>query len=139
MGLSAALCSSLCTGLLYLLIQPNEPAVRVYTLVKKQISPGEIFGVTLFSSVFGTLADSFLGSLLEESWWCTKKQRITAFTPTSPACCQVARKDRKRVIGHNPQECGLVCGRQICSGSCVNMLSSSFIAGIVFWWFYVHY
>lgn len=98
------------------------------------MSFSEILGICLFSSIIGTFVDSFLGSILEESWWCASKKRVLSSFPRKSDCCLVAEKDGKRVSGHVPDCCGLVCGHAICSGNEVNLLSSSIISLCVFFY-----
>lgn len=98
------------------------------------MSFGEILAICLFSSILGTFLDSFLGSVLEESWWCSSKRRILSSASRKSDCCRVAEKDGARVAGHVPDRCGLVCGHAVCSGNEVNLLSSSIISLCVFFY-----
>lgn len=96
------------------------------------MSLSEILAICLFSSILGTFIDSFLGSVLEESWWCASKKRVLSSFSSKNRCCLVALKDGERVAGHDPEHCGLVCGHAVCSGNEVNLLSSSIISLCVF-------
>ena len=95
--------------------------------------------ISLGSSIVGTFIDSFLGSVLEESWWCAEKKRIISMPEHASSCCLLAEKERRRVSGHQPSQCGLVCGRKVCGGSEVNLLSSSLTSLLVFFYLYARY
>ena len=86
----------------------------------------------MFSSVFGNFVDSLLGSLFEESWWCSCRKKIVKLTGDIPSCCSIAKKENREVCGFEPSECGLVCGKKRLSGSQVNLLSSSITSIFVF-------
>lgn len=55
------------------------------------------------------------------------------------SCCKVAEKEKRKVKGHQPVQCGLVCGRKLCGGSEVNLLSSSLTSLLVFFYLYIRY
>ncbi len=92
----------------------------------------EIIEITFFSAIFGTFIDSFLGSILEESWWCATKKKIVHIDQSIQPCCEKAMKENRRVQGFIPSECGLVCGKPLCSGNTVNLLSSTITSLFVF-------
>ena len=87
--------------------------------------------MSLFSSIVGTFLDSWVGSVAEESWWCASKKQVIHFSQHACGECKIAKKDGKRVTGHMPSDCGLVCGRSVLSGNGVNLTCSSLISLIV--------
>ena len=87
--------------------------------------------VCIVASVVGTFLDSFLGSVFEESWWCSRSRRVIRFEEHACEKCEEARRKGERVSGHSPAKCGLVCGKSVMSGSCVNLLSSSLTSILV--------
>lgn len=101
-------------------------------LYYNQISIVDIVEITIFSAVVGNLIDSFFGSILEESWWCATKKKVIKRTDDIPSCCKVAEKDKRRVSGFEPTECGLVCGKKVFSGNEINLISSSITSLFVF-------
>ena len=85
----------------------------------------------LFASVFGTFLDSFLGSYLEEIWWCASKKRVIKFEEHACEDCKQARKENRNVLGHLPTRCGHICGHQVLSGNGINILSCSITSILV--------
>lgn len=79
----------------------------------------------------GTFLDSFLGSVFEESWWCSTSRRVIHFEEHACEKCEEARRKGERVSGHSPSKCGLVCGRPVMNGSFVNLLSSSLTSVLI--------
>ena len=87
--------------------------------------------VCMVASVMGTFLDSFLGSVFEESWWCSMHRRVIHFEEHACEKCEEARRKGESVSGHSPSKCGLVCGRPVMNGSFVNLLSSSLTSVLV--------
>ena len=85
----------------------------------------------MVASILGTFLDSFLGSVFEESWWCSTRRRVIHFEEHACEKCKEARHRGERVSGHSPPRCRLCCGRSVMNGSFVNLLSSSLTSVLV--------
>ncbi|KAK8796781.1 hypothetical protein WA588_000908 [Blastocystis sp. NMH] len=121
LGMCAALCAGLLMSVLYAVMEPSYPLLPFSTCLM----------VCMVASVMGTFLDSFLGSVFEESWWCSTRRCVIHFEEHACEKCEEARRKGERVSGHSPSKCGLVCGRPVMNGSFVNLLSSSLTSVLI--------